>query len=430
MTWVGQCGFACRASRLLLICGGLLGGCDSSHPPAVSRKTSGKAASVLAPETTFDGKVVLGSPRLTAGIPGEGPLTLEQIRAWLEDPANHEPLDFALPLGLRDAGDQVYVPPDNPLTRAKIELGRQLFFEKRLSGMGRSCSCAECHPPEVDFAFGNIFDPARVRHARNAPVLFNRLFSREQFWDGRAESLEAQVMGPITNPNEMANTPEHCAATVRSIEGYRIQFERIFGEVSVGAIEQALASFQRALVSGPSPFDYHRELRRLRLVAGDQRTDEQQQEYQAAYQLAAAFPMSESALRGEGLFFSDRMGCGDCHRGPNFTDERYHNLGIGMHRKDPDLGRYDVTGDESDKGAFKTPTLRNVARTGPYMHDGEISELREVIDFLDRGGRPNAQLSPKIRPLDLAADEKRDLLEFLKSLTGKLPPVPRGRLPE
>jgi cytochrome c peroxidase len=405
---------------LSLLC--LLAGCAESKnelPPA--------RPVILAPEHYVDGQLVLGSPRLTAGIPGEGPLSIEQIRAWLDEPANHQPLDFVLPLGLRDAAPEV--PADNPLTRARIELGRQLFFEKRLSGMGRSCSCAECHPPEMHFAFGNIFDPGRVRHARNAPAVFNRILSQEQFWDGRAESLEDQAMQPITNPIEMANTPEQCIATLKSIEGYRLQFERIFGGVSTTAIERALAAFQRALVSGPSPYDFQRELRRYELLAADQMTDRQRAEYDSVRLAAAAAPMSASALRGEALFFSDRTGCAECHRGPNLTDEQYHNLGVGMQAKDPDLGRFNVTGKESDKGAFKTPTLRNVAHTGPYMHDGALKDLSAVIEWFALGGQANPQLSPKVRPLELTFEEKRDLVEFLKSLTGDLPRVPRGRLP-
>jgi cytochrome c peroxidase len=386
-------------------------------------------SAALAPEETFEGKVVLGSPRLTAGIPGEGPLTIDEIRAWLDDPTNHEPLEFVLPLGLRDAADSVYVPADNPLTRAKIELGRQLFFEKRLSGMGRSCSCAECHPPEVDFAFGNIFDPARVRHARNAPVVFNRILSREQFWDGRAGSLEEQAMQPITSPNEMANTPANCIATLQAIEGYRLQFERIFGGINVSAIEQALATFQRALVTGPSPYDYQRQLRRYGSLKENEWTEELRAEEAAAKAAVAAHPMTAAALRGEALFFSDRAGCGACHSGPNLTDEQYHNSGLSLQGDDPDWGRFKITGSEADKGAFKTPTLRNVAHTGPYMHDGELKNLDEVIEWFAAGGRPNPNLSAKIRPLDLTLDEKQDLLEFLHALTGPLPPVARGRLP-
>jgi cytochrome c peroxidase len=146
--------------------------------------------------------------------------------------------------------------------------------------------------------------------------------------------------------------------------------------------------------------------------------------------LERAHPMTERAIRGEALFFSKRTGCHTCHSGPNLTDEAYHNVGAGMERANPDLGRYMITGRDEDRGAFKTPTLRNVANTSPYMHNGQFGTLREVVEWFDRGGYRHASLSRKIRPLDLTRDEKRDLIAFLEALTGGLPPVETGRLPE
>jgi cytochrome c peroxidase len=370
------------------------------------------------------GKVVLGSPRLTAGIPGEGPLTLAEIRSWLDDEANHEPLDFQLPVGLADAAAQVCIPPDNPLTRAKIELGRQLFFDKRLSGMD-TFSCATCHQPEKSYTSYLVMPEV----GRNASAVFNRILGNEQFWDGRADSLESQPQSPVENPFEMNSSPERTTAAVAAIEGYFLQFEVIFGEVDFPNICRALASFERGLVTSPSPWDYHRILKELQSpsVGGLSMPSDQVAQIK---KLAEEQPLSEAALRGEALFFSNRAGCGNCHTGANLTDEQFHNLGAGMDLLNLDPGRMQVTGSASDSGAFKTPSLRNVARTPPYMHNGQFRELEQVIEFLDQGGHPNDRLSPLIRPLHLTRQEKSDLVEFLHCLTSELPPVETGRLPE
>lgn len=381
----------------------------------------------LAAEDYFDGRVVLGSPRLTAGIPGSGRLTIGEIRAWLDDPANHEPLEFVLPLGLRDAAEQIYVPPDNPLTRAKIELGRQLFFDRRLSHPKKNFSCGDCHPPQLHYTFGNVLSSS-VRHARTAPPVFNRILSREQFWDGRAESLERQARAPIVNPLEMGHADADCVAALAAIEGYRLQFARIFGRVDMENVGRALASFERALVTGPSAWDYHRVLRKLADRRPEEMTPLERSEWEAARQGAIRRPMSEAARQGEALFFSEQARCGACHTGPNLSDEKYHNVGLDGPPGDPDLGRFDVTEKPRDRGAFKTPSLRNVAHTAAYMHAGQLQELEHVVEWFARGGCAEGQ-NPRMPPLDLSEDEKQDLVEFMRCLTGDFPPVERNRLP-
>jgi cytochrome c peroxidase len=373
----------------------------------------------------YSSTVVLGSAELTAGIPGEGPLTADEIRSWLSQDGVHDPLNIKLPIGLVDAASLVYIPRDNPLTRAKIELGRQLFFDPRLSRIG-STACSMCHRPDQDYAIHGVIPESR----RNPPVCFNRIFSTRQSWDGRDESLERQVAGPVTGLVELGTTPEDCANRLKAIEGYRLQFDAIFGTLNFDAIAAALASFQRMLVTGPSPWDYRRLLAKFDNVDVETLSTEERQSVQSLREGAREHPMSDAALRGEALFFSERTRCSKCHSGPNLTDEAYHNVGAGMELDNPDLGRYVITGRKEDFGAFKTPTLRNVARTSPYMHNGQFDTLREVVDWFDQGGYRHASLDREIRPLDLTRDEKRDLVAFLEALTGALPPVETGRLPE
>jgi cytochrome c peroxidase len=357
------------------------------------------------------------------GIPGEGPLQLAQIKAWLADPQNHEPLEFVLPVGLRDEAAEIVIPEDNPLTRAKIELGRQLFFDKRLSD--GTFSCATCHQPEQFYSSYQVMPEVR----RNASTAFNRILGREHFWDGRADSLESQPHSPVENPFEMNSSPEETTASVAAIDGYVLQFEAIFGAVSFTNICRALASFERVIVTGPAAWDYHR-LQEGRPPAPVGAAATELDERSQITPQTRGRAMSDAAVRGESLFFSDRAGCGNCHTGANLTDEQFHNLGVGTDAARPDEGRMKVTGDGQDRGAFKTPTLRNVAQTPPYMHNGQFSSLEQVIEFLDHGGGASENISPLIRPLGLSAGEKADLIEFLNSLTSELPPVETGRLPE
>ena len=276
-----------------------------------------------------------------------------------------------LPLGL--PAQAAYIPADNPLTAEKIDLGKLLYSDPRLS-KDNTIACASCHRPFHGFA-----DPEKtsfgVGHqlgGRNSPTVINRLFSKEQFWDGRAADLEAQAQGPLVNPVEMT-MPSHADVVkkVQSIKGYAPYFQKAFGtpEVTMPRIAQAIASYERTVVSGNSPYD--------RYVAGDQGA------------------MSPAAVRGMTVFLGKGR-CITCHAGFNFTDEKYHNLGVGMDKPKPDLGRYDQTKQDVDKGAFKTPTIRNIVETAPYMHDGSEGTLMEVVELYDGGGIKNPNLSPLI----------------------------------
>lgn len=372
-------------------------------------------------------------------IPGIGPLTNEQIKEWLAEAGNHKPLKVKLPLGLSLGESQIKGLDKNPLTLAKIELGRQLYFDTRLSA-DNTVSCASCHHPHEGFsrhtATGVGIDGQKG--GRNSPSSYNRILSDAQFWDGRAASLEAQAVGPIQNPIEMGNTHEAAVATVKKIDGYVMQFKKIFPDsgVTIDNIGKALAAFERTLVSGPAPYDYNESYKRFATLEPEDLTDlktdspELYAEYEDLKRKVAAEPMSESALRGQDLFFSKRVGCSACHVGANLADEQYHNLGIGMSVKEPDLGRYTETKVEKDKGAFKTPTIRNVALSAPYMHDGSQATLEEVVEHYNKGGDKNPWLSDKIVPLKLTPQEKIDLVEFMRACTGAFPSVPSGRLPQ
>ena len=368
-------------------------------------------------------------------------MTLKQIQDWIDREENHAKLTFDLPLGLAAGKSMVKGVAENPLTRAKIELGRQLFFERRLSSDG-TVSCADCHHPDEGFGRHTRFGIGvkQQQGGRNSPVAYNRILSGPQFWDGRAGSLEEQAVGPIANPIEMANTHDAAVATLKGIAGYKLQFDKIFDDgVTIDNVGRAIASFERVVVTGPSAYDLYEPVRQFRESFGDELDDLEAlkeddpdiyDDYQAVLKASATRPMSESARRGRDLFFSQRVGCSACHLGANLSDEKYHNIGVGMDGDKPDLGRFVVTKQEKDKGAFKTPTIRNVALTAPYMHDGSQATLEVVVDWYDKGGHPNPTLSDKIKKLKLKPQEKADLVSFMKACTGDLPVIVRTGLPQ
>ena len=301
---------------------------------------------------------------------------------------------------------QVPMPPTNLSYDEKVELGKQLYFETRLS-KNNSVSCAFCHNPGTGFADARQFSIGAFGTAggRQAPTVYNTGFIPLQFWDGRAGSLEEQAIGPIHNPIEMAEELRTVVPKIAKIPGYQKQFKLIFGGgASLQHIAEAIAAFERTIVSQNSAFDKHA--------------------------MGEAGAMNEAAVRGLGLF-RGKARCILCHNGPNFADNKFHNLGVPqVGPLKEDLGRYIVSRAEKDKGAFKTPTLRSVVETGPYMHDGVFKTLEEVIDFFDAGGGSNPNLSPLMKPLGLSPAEKGDLIEFLKALTGAPLKVTVPKLPK
>ena len=388
-----------------------------------------------AQQSTLD----LGKDELVLGIPGSGPLTNARIEEWLSQEVNHQALTVKLPLGLSLGESQMKGLQKNPLTLAKIELGRQLYFDTRLSA-DNTVSCASCHHPQDGYS---RHTPTGVgirgqKGGRNSPSSYNRILSDAQFWDGRAGSLEAQAVGPIQNPIEMGNTHAAAVATLEKIDGYKMQFMKIFPDsgVTIDNVGSAIAAFERILVTGATSYDYNESYKRFAALSEEDLDDlkadspETYAEYEEVKLLAELNPMSESALRGQDLFFSKRVGCSNCHVGANLADEQYHNLGVGMSAKEPDLGRFAETKAEKDKGAFKTPTIRNVALSAPYMHDGSLATLEEVVEHYNKGGAKNPWLSDKILPLKLTPLESNDLVEFMRACTGSFPFVTGARLPQ
>ena len=296
------------------------------------------------------------------------------------------------------------IPADNSQTDAKINLGRQLYFDGRLSA-NNEISCATCHDPKTGWAGHDATDTGvggRVGN-RNSGTIVNSGYMKYQFWDGRAGSLEEQALGPIHNPVEMGETLENVVRKLNAIPGYKRQFQEVFhSDVTTDGIAKAIASFERTIVSGPSPYD--------RFLQGDKKA------------------LSAEAQRGMEIF-NGKGTCIACHSGPLLSDQSFHNLGIGMNAAKPDIGREAVTKDPKDRGRFKTPGLRNVANTYPYMHDGQTSTLEAVIELHNKGGIPNSNLDPLIKPLGLTDTEKKDLLAFLKALTGPEPVVSAPKLP-
>lgn len=284
------------------------------------------------------------------------------------------------------------VPDDNPQTPAKVDLGRRLFYDPRLSRDGQ-VACASCHKPE--FAFSDGGKPVSTgifgrKGSRNAPSLTNVGFRRHLFWEGRSPRLELQAVGPLTAHDEMGMEPEELAQRLGAIPEYARAFLEVFGEApTLKTVTYAIAAFERTLLSYNSPFD--------RYQAGDDKA------------------MSEAALRGLELFFSEKGDCFHCHVGPDFTDDEPRNTALYTVYKDIGLAR--ATGKDEDVGKFKTPTLRNVALTAPYMHDGSIKTLRDAVQHYNQGGQPNLNADALIRPLGLTDAEVDDLVAFLQSLT-------------
>ena len=271
-------------------------------------------------------------------------------------------------------------PATNPLTPEKIAMGRRLFFDVTLSA-DRKTSCATCHDPARAFTDGRAV--ARGVHnadgTRNTPSLVNAGNGRLFFWDGRADSLEGQALQPMNNPKEMGLSN----AEIEARTG-----------LPAADVAGALASYMRTIRSSDSRFDYFR-----------------------AGQTEMLTPDERAGLE----IFRGRGQCGPCHGGPNLTDDRFHNTGVGVHDGLPkDLGRFDISQDERDRGAFKTPTLREVALTAPYMHAGSLATLEEVVEFYSKGGGRNPYLDQRVRPFTLTGEDKRQLVAFLKTLSGRI----------
>jgi cytochrome c peroxidase len=298
------------------------------------------------------------------------------------------------------------VPADNPQNQDKIELGKMLFFDPRLSGDNK-ISCSTCHDPSKGFADGKAraigFGGKEL--GRHSPTILNAGYNTAQFWDGRSPSLEDQATKPIEATGEMNLPRQVMAGRLVSIPAYKKRFRELFGEdPTLENVGKSIAAFERTIITPDAPFD--------RYARGDKQ---------------ALTPQDKRGL----ILFMSKAACTQCHNGSNFTDNKFHVLGVPQ--KGPlaeDTGRYDVTKDEKDKGAFKTPSLRNIALTAPYAHDGAIETLDEVVEFYNQGGGSVPNKSPKLLKLHLTKQEKSDLVAFLKTLTGTQPVVSIPQLPK
>ncbi len=298
------------------------------------------------------------------------------------------------------------IPADNPVTAAKIELGKLLYFDTRLSKDG-TISCATCHDPEMAWT---EHDPTSTGingqvGGRNSPTVINAAFAPAQFWDGRAASLEAQALGPIENPIEMGHKLADVVAALNQVDGYRQRFQDVFGtEVTSDGIAKAIAAFERTVLSGNSPYD--------RFQAGD------------------ATALTDEQKKGMELFES--AGCSTCHTPPLFSNYRYFNAGVDADKEKPDEGLKTVTNRDGDLGKFRVPTLREVANTGPYFHDGSVQTLEQAVAMMAAGGKDNSNLSPMMKTVRDAAisdADQKSIVEFLKSLSGEFPVVAPPALP-
>jgi cytochrome c peroxidase len=335
---------------------------------------------------------------------------------------------MALMLGTGSAGDrEIYIEvplglpevvalKDNPPTLAKVELGKMLYFDPRLSISGQ-LSCATCHDPGLGYSNGAPFAVGHEHSVggRNAPTVLNAAFATTQFWDGRAPSLEEQAGGPMTAGVEMAGIPDEIVQTLAKIPEYRELSMAAFGEyLSFENIRKAIATFERTILAGNSPFDKY-------------------------YYGKEKDAMTGAALRGKKIFDDPNKGnCKKCHTYTTtdgyFSDNQFHNVGIGYDKKlkkgdKHDLGRYEVTKKNEDKGRFRTPTLRNITQTAPYFHDGRTYSLKEAT-VICLNGIPNDNLDPEYKVKRKLGDQEiEDLVEFMKALTGDLPIFAKPAIP-
>lgn len=317
-------------------------------------------------------------------------LSLQEEKEPKEEPPK-------VPLGLQP----VPWPKDNPYTKEKWELGRSLYYDKRLSSDG-TVSCAHCHMRPYGFS-----EPIPIARGiggqlgtRKSPTIINSAYSKYLFWDGRASSLEEQALGPIANPKEMTNDKDpkearlECEKRIGNIPEYKPHFKAAFNdeECTLERLVKAIATFERTVLSGNSRYDRYKN--------GDKQA------------------LTEDEIKGLKIFMT-KGSCINCHNGPTFSNSKFTNLGVGIDKPNPDLGRYEITHDEKDWGAFKVPQLRDVSKTAPYMHDGSLKSLEDVIDYYDKGGTPNKNLHPAIHPLNLSEEDKKNLVLFLKALDGE-----------
>jgi cytochrome c peroxidase len=416
------------------------GALDAAAAKAGGEGANQKPAQLVTPDRAVDPKKLVDvveqevkggenaspSPESILWLPGD--------TAQIKD----EPLTVKVPLGLSPLTPNVNVPASNPLTKAKLELGKQLYFDPRVSLDG-TISCATCHNPDkgwtdqLKFSIGIDGQTG----GRNSPTVLNTVYGRTMFWDGRAPSLEGQAQGPIQNPIEMGKQSyEEIVKRLRTIPGYQEQFHKVFGtDVTLDGMAKAIATFERvAALSGNSKYDKYNQGGELNALSESEKR---------------GMVLFGLRLRGDDEFKPNvtlkKADCTSCHSGSNFTNEQFHNIGVGWNeeKKDfADYGRFVISPigskNNAELGSFKTPTVRDIEKTFPYMHDGSMKTLEEVVEHYNKGGNPNPALDKDIKKLNLTDSEKADVVAFMKALTGEpvkvtlptLPPGPEGKTPD
>ncbi len=364
LSWWCACGLLLPA---LVFGGAGCGPADPPRPPAVDETPDDEPDDASAPDTEPD-----ADTEPTAALP-------------------------VIPLGL----PALKIPEDNPMTPEKVELGKLLYFDKRVSSDG-TVSCATCHDPQMAWAEHRATsegitgeDGHPLVGGRNSPTVINAAYATSQFWDGRAATLEEQAVGPVGNPIEMGSSMDNVVLSFNEIEGYRERFQQVFGtDVTEDGFAKAIAAFERTILSGNSPYDQY--------MAGDEDA------------------LNEAQKRGL-TAFTDY--CAVCHAPPLFSNYQFHNAGVGVELDEPDPGRMDVTEEERDRGRFRVPMLREIEHTHPYFHNGSVETLEEAVAFMAKGGQDNPNRSVQMRALEgqVSEQEVADLVEFLKALSGEFP---------
>ena len=416
---------------LMVGCGG--SGTETTTQNGANQDKDKKPGELTTPDRRIDtDKAVDVVKAEVRGGESQSPSPISFLVLEPDEKAIHdEPYEIVVPAGLPPVAS--VIPAYNPMTKGKVELGKQLYFDQRVS-KDSTVSCASCHDPAKGWT-DNSKTSTGIKGqvgGRNAPTVLNTVYGRTMFWDGRAPSLEGQAQGPIQNKIEMGDQSyKEIIERLRGISGYREQFLKVFGtDVTLDGMAKAIAAFERTALSGNSAYDKYN--------TGD---PEKPETFKA---------LTEGQKRGMVLFglrlndedpfkvdaaLLKKANCTACHAGSNFTDEQFHNLGVGFDEKTglADLGRWEISPigakSKAEKGAFKTPTIRDITRTGPYMHDGSEKTLAEIVEFYNKGGNKNPNLDADMKPLNLTDSEKADLVEFMKALTGEVITVALPTLP-
>ncbi|MBN1346037.1 MAG: c-type cytochrome [Phycisphaerae bacterium] len=318
-----------------------------------------------------------------------------------------EPVTASFEVKIPEGLPPLPIPKDNPMTAEKVELGKMLYFDKRMS-KDKTVSCATCHDPKMAWTEHRATSKGIKDQVgdRNSPTVINAAYMTSQFWDGRAATLEEQAVGPIENPIEMGHDLVAVCAECEKVPAYKENFQKVFGtDVTKEGIAKAIAAFERTILSGNSPYD--------KFKAGD------------------AKALTDAQKRGMELFMG-KASCSTCHAPPIFSNMQFYNAGVSCDKKNPDEGLKKVTKKDSDMGKFRVPHLREVANTYPYFHDGSVEKLEDAVAFMAGGGKDNSNLSmlmKAVRGAGLNDQDKKDLVEFLKALSGDYPKIDPPKLP-